>query len=64
MRKEKDPLGELEVPDEAYYGVQTQRAVENFPVSGIHAHPAMIRATVLIKKSAAQVTTACCFAVQ
>jgi len=55
MRKEKDPLGELEVPDEAYYGVQTQRAVENFPVSGIHAHPAMIRATVLIKKSAAQV---------
>jgi aspartate ammonia-lyase len=55
MRKEKDSLGELEIPDEAYYGVQTQRAVVNFPVSGIRAHAAMIRATVMIKKSAARV---------
>ena len=34
MRKEHDFLGELEVPDEAYYGVQTMRAVENFSITG------------------------------
>jgi aspartate ammonia-lyase len=34
-RRECDSLGEREVPDEAYYGIQTLRAVENFPVSGI-----------------------------
>jgi len=34
-RIEKDPLGELRVPAAAYYGVQTQRAVENFPISGM-----------------------------
>ena len=55
MRMEKDSLGEKEIPEDAYYGVQTQRAMENFPVSGIRAHPTMIRATVLIKKAAAKV---------
>ena len=34
MRKEHDFLGEIEVPDEAYYGVQTMRAIENFTISG------------------------------
>jgi len=52
-RIEKDSLGELRVPVNAYYGVQTQRAVENFPVSGIKPHPDWIKATVLVKKGAA-----------
>ena len=39
FRIERDPLGELQVPDDAYYGVQTARAVENFPISGLRAHP-------------------------
>ncbi len=53
-RIEKDSLGEKEVPREAYYGIQTQRALENFPVSGIREHPFFIRSYVLIKKAAAQ----------
>jgi aspartate ammonia-lyase len=52
-RLERDPLGEKAVPDAAYYGVQTQRALENFPISGLRAHPALIRATVLVKRAAA-----------
>jgi aspartate ammonia-lyase len=52
-RIEKDSLGELKVPVDAYYGVQTQRAVENFPISGIKPHPDWIKATVLVKKAAA-----------
>jgi len=52
---EKDSLGERAVPADAYYGVQTDRAVENFPVSGIKARPAYIDATVQIKKAAATV---------
>ncbi len=52
-RIEKDPLGELEVPESALYGVQTQRAVENFPISGLPPHHAFVWATVLIKKAAA-----------
>jgi len=35
FRIERDSMGEVKVPSEAYYGAQTQRAVENFPVSGI-----------------------------
>jgi aspartate ammonia-lyase len=53
MRTEKDSLGELEVPAEAYYGAQTQRAVENYPISGYRAHPLLIRAMGMIKKAAA-----------
>lgn len=52
-RIEKDSLGEIQIPFEAYYGVQTQRAVQNFPVSGWKAHPVMIDAYVYIKKAAA-----------
>ena len=52
-RIEQDPLGELEVPNHALFGVQTQRAVENFPISGLRPHPAFVWATVLIKKAAA-----------
>lgn len=52
-RIEKDSLGEVEIPSEAYYGVQTMRAVHNFPVSGWKAHPVMVDAYVYIKKAAA-----------
>ena len=53
-RVERDPLGELQVPAEAYYGVQTQRAVENFPISGFTAPAALVTATVLIKQACAR----------
>ncbi|MBA3886140.1 MAG: aspartate ammonia-lyase [Acidobacteria bacterium] len=53
-RIERDPLGELRVPAGAYYGVQTQRALDNFPISGLTAHPELITATVRIKKAAAE----------
>lgn len=52
-RREKDPLGELEVPANALYGVQTLRAVQNFPISGIKALPAFVDATIRIKRAAA-----------
>ena len=42
-RIEKDTLGEFPVPADAYYGAQTARAVENFPVSGLRAHPSLLR---------------------
>ena len=53
-RIEKDSLGSLEVPADAYYGVQTARAVANFPISGERLHPEMIRAVARIKIAAAK----------
>ena len=53
MRIEKDSLGELQVPADALYGVQTARAVANFPISGLRPHPVFIRAFTAIKRSAA-----------
>ena len=53
-RIERDPLGEVRVPADAYYGVQTRRAVENFPISGMVAFPELVTATVMIKKAAAE----------
>ena len=53
MRRETDPLGEREVPKTAYYGIQTLRATENFPVSGIKAPTAFIKAYANVKKAAA-----------
>ncbi|MBI4375602.1 MAG: aspartate ammonia-lyase [Elusimicrobia bacterium] len=52
-RTEKDSLGERAVPADCYYGIQTLRAVENFPISGLRAHPALIRAYAAIKKACA-----------
>ncbi len=52
-RTEKDPLGSLEVPAESLHGVQTLRAVQNFPISGIKPLPAFVEATVRIKRAAA-----------
>jgi aspartate ammonia-lyase len=51
-RIEKDFLGKITVPAEAYYGIQTVRATQNFPISGLKAHPAMVRSMALIKKAA------------
>jgi fumarate hydratase class II len=53
-RTERDPLGELPVPAAALYGVQTERARRNFPISGLLPHPAFVDAVVWIKKAAAQ----------
>ena len=55
MRKEHDSMGEMQVPDDAYYGAQTQRAIENFTVSGITIPTSMIQALGMIKRSAAVV---------
>lgn len=57
-RTEKDSLGTKEVPADALYGIQTLRAVENFPISGWRFPRAFIRALALIKKSAAEVNVA------
>lgn len=54
FRTEKDSMGEVKVPAQALYRAQTQRAVDNFPISGIRIPRAMIRALGLIKASAAQ----------
>ena len=52
-RIEIDSLGEKNIPIDAYYGIQTLRAVENFPVSGIKPPKVFIKAYVMIKKAAA-----------
>ncbi len=53
MRREHDSLGDFDVPQDAYYGVQAARARLNFPISGLGPHPAFVRATVTVKKAAA-----------
>ena len=54
-RKEKDSLGEVQVPVDALYGAQTQRALENFPISGHRFGRRFIQALGLVKKCAAAV---------
>ena len=54
-RIERDSLGEVQVPSEALYGVQTQRAVENFPISGLKPWRAFIWSMATIKRAAAEV---------
>src|SRR4029079_623690 len=54
FRTERDPLGQLNVPADAYYGVQTMRAVENFRISELRAPFDLVTATILIKKAAAE----------
>lgn len=49
----KTILGEMEIPADAYHGIQTVRAIENFPVSGLQEDPAFIAAYVTLKKAAA-----------
>jgi fumarate hydratase class II len=54
FRTEQDSLGEMQVPADAYWGAQTQRAVENFPISGISFGRRFVRALGVVKKAAAQ----------
>ncbi|GGH15632.1 aspartate ammonia-lyase [Silvibacterium dinghuense] len=54
FREEKDSLGFVQVPATAYYGAQTARAVENYPISGLRAHPQLIRAIGMVKRAAAE----------
>ncbi|MGH2690164.1 MAG: class II fumarate hydratase [Actinomycetota bacterium] len=54
LRIERDSMGEVEVPGDAYYGGQTQRAVENFPISGLRFGHRFIRALGLVKWAAAR----------
>lgn len=53
FRIEKDFLGEKQVPEQAYYGVQTMRAVENFPITGVPVHPELVWSLAHVKKAAA-----------
>lgn len=53
FRTEKDPLGEKQVPADALYGIQTLRAVENYPISGLRPLAGFVEAVVMIKRSAA-----------
>ncbi|MFD2614308.1 aspartate ammonia-lyase [Paenibacillus gansuensis] len=53
-RIEKDFLGEKEVASHAYYGIQTLRAVENFPITGVPVHPELVHSLAIVKKAAAQ----------
>jgi len=53
-RVEKDFLGEKMIPEEAYYGIQSMRAVENFPISGIGVHPELITALAEVKIACAR----------
>ncbi len=50
VRVENDFLGAKELPIKAYYGIQTLRAVENFPITGYKIHESLIRAFAVVKK--------------
>ncbi len=54
-RIEKDSLGEVQVPSAAYWGAQTQRAILNFPISGLKPYPAFVWSMAMIKRAAAEV---------
>jgi aspartate ammonia-lyase len=51
FRVERDPLGDFQVPAHAYYGIQTARALDNFPISGLRAAPELVEATIQVKKA-------------
>src|ERR1700726_4361188 len=53
-REEKDSLGPKQIPANVYYGIQTARAVENYPISGMRAHSTLIRAFGMVKEAAAE----------
>src|SRR4051794_18841152 len=55
VRIERDTMGDVAVPASALWGAQTQRAVENFPVSGVRVDPGVIRALAAVKAAAARV---------
>lgn len=53
LRREKDSLGVRDIPEAAYYGIHTARAMDNFPVSGREVNPHLIHSMVIVKKAAA-----------
>lgn len=55
IREEHDTLGNVKVPQKAYYGAQTVRAINNFPISGLKPNSSYVYSTVIIKKTAATV---------
>jgi fumarate hydratase class II len=59
FRIAKDTLGEVKVPEDVYYGAQTQRAVNNFPISGLRLPFSFIKAQAIIKASAAEANKEC-----
>jgi len=58
LRTEKDSIGTKKIPADVYYGIQTARAVENYPISGMRAHPTLIRAMGMVKQAAAEANRA------
>jgi fumarate hydratase class II len=54
-RVEKDSLGDVHVPANAYWGAQTQRAIHNFPITGLRPYPAFVWSMAMIKRAAAEV---------
>ncbi len=52
-RIERDSLGEVQIPEDAYYGIQTARAVKNFPITGLKIHRELVWAYALVKKACA-----------
>lgn len=52
-RLESDSIGEMEIPENAYYGVQSLRARENFPITGAKLHPVFIKNLARVKRAAA-----------
>ncbi len=56
-RVEKDSLGEVRVPAQAYWGAQTQRAIHNFPITGLRPYPAFVWSMATIKRAAAEVNS-------
>ncbi|HEV2961458.1 MAG TPA: aspartate ammonia-lyase [Candidatus Angelobacter sp.] len=58
LRAEKDSIGIKEIPADVYYGIQTARAVENYPISGMKAHPTLISAFGMVKQAAAEANKA------
>lgn len=57
-RTEKDSIGVKEIPAGVHYGIQTARAIENFPISGMRAHPTLIRSFGMVKEAAAEANKA------
>src|SRR5437764_1028583 len=58
LRLKKESIATKEIPADVYYGIQTARAVENYPISGMKAHPALIRAFGMVKRAAAEANKA------
>lgn len=59
MRIEKDSIGEMEIPDDALYGIHTLRSVKNFPLSNEFTHPHLIKAFLQVKLAAAETNYKC-----